>query len=393
MSGQSVTMMLEPAGLTTAEYAYHLCRELNATRWGPVLLATNQRFDAEGWGTDVRVHPVYTNHRTRIGILRVHQYFSSFGRVAHLIARQSPKIVHVQWFKSPLFELPLLLAICRIKHASLVYTAHNILPHEKDSRDYYIFQSVYKGVDSVIVHSEGLRTQLVDIFPEATSKTFVCHHGTLGYVRERFDYDRTEARHKLGVSEGSFVYLAFGLIRPYKGLDLLLEAFGQLPKEQKAVLVIVGQSFAGYNLDRELSNAVDNLDSNKRILRINKYITNDEIPLYFRACDCVVLPYREIYGSGVLMLAFAYGKPVIATKTGFFSEMVLEKQSGVCVPVTADALREAMGEFADRRNWWRAQGNSISQYYDTKYSWRNVAQETSQVYTRAWASKEINDSR
>ena len=128
---------------------------------------------------------------------------------------------------------------------------------------------------------------------------------------------KSEARKKLNISE-DFVILFFGLLRPYKGVKYLIEAFEKLPGEiaESSRLLIVGEVWE----DRESVIMAENSALREKISLINRYVSDEEVSAFFSACDVVVLPYTRASQSGVAHIAMAFGLPVVATRVGGISE-------------------------------------------------------------------------
>ncbi len=131
--------------------------------------------------------------------------------------------------------------------------------------------------------------------------------------------DKETARHQLGLRHDDFVYLHIGKIRPYKGVDILLDAFGRLARQQPdAKLVLVGQP----GRFERLGEIKQRARANRSVISNFNTIPDEDLQLYLNAADVVVLPYRNILNSGVLQLAYSFGRPVVAAAVGAISEEV-----------------------------------------------------------------------
>jgi glycosyltransferase involved in cell wall biosynthesis len=137
--------------------------------------------------------------------------------------------------------------------------------------------------------------------------------------------ERAPARRRLGLPDGATAFLAFGLLRPYKGTDLLLEAFARLPEGRPAVLLLAGEPWGALAADlrRRLAG---------RVIAALHWIPEEEAPRWFAAADVAVLPYRAATGSAVAAQALGAGLPVIASRIGGLAEAVEDGTSGVLVP-------------------------------------------------------------
>ena len=191
------------------------------------------------------------------------------------------------------------------------------------------------------------------------------------------------ARKKIGIPEGKKVILFFGSIRKYKGLEYLISAFQNVKQELDDIaLLIVGNI---YNSDNEgfkfYSDLIDLISHDDDIICINEYIPFEKIKSYFIASDLVVLPYIKTYTSGVLLAAYAAGRPAIVTDTGALSEVVEIGKSGFIVPPKdVNALTQAIMEIINHADQMEEMGNYAKNLAETIYSWNNIALKTIEVY-------------
>ena len=158
---------------------------------------------------------------------------------------------------------------------------------------------------------------------------------------DRGEYSRERARHELGL-EGR-VILFFGLIRPYKGLRFLIDAFARIAGQLEATLLIVGEFYEKkepYLKQIRMSGVED------RVRVIDRYVADEEVEKYFLACDLVVLPYLSATQSGIVQIAYGFDKPVVVTTVGGLPDVVDDGVTGLLVPpADADALDHAIRRF------------------------------------------------
>lgn len=155
-------------------------------------------------------------------------------------------------------------------------------------------------------------------------------------------------RSSLGIPSTAKVILFFGYIRAYKGLDVLIKAFGTVRKRlHDAVLLIVGESYEPIERYRSLihENGVESAT-----VLVDRFVANEEVASYYESCDVVALPYREATQSGILNIAYGCLKPVIVTRVGGLSEFVDDEKTGLIVPPESpDALADAIVRFFELR--------------------------------------------
>jgi glycosyltransferase involved in cell wall biosynthesis len=237
------------------------------------------------------------------------EYAPSVARLVRRIERLDPDVVHVQWLPRPELDLRWLRRVA--DERPVVLTAHDVMPRRR--RALPVWPDVLETAERVVVHSQRAVEQLVE----------------LGLPRERIvriPHPVFEGE-PLPPPEGRTL-LFFGLIRDYKGLDVLLQA---LPEIRDAELVVAG----------------DPLDpvpksTDPRVEWQLRFIEADEVPALMARAAAVVLPYRQLDSSGVLATAIGYRRPVVVTDVGSLGEIVREFKAGEVVPVDdPKALAEA----------------------------------------------------
>jgi glycosyltransferase involved in cell wall biosynthesis len=225
-----------------------------------------------------------------------------------------------------------------------VVICHNVVPHEPFPGSRALTRSVLGHADLLVTHAPHQATELADLglgripLLEAFHPRFVAED-----LADRPSETAVAAeRARLGSPE--LLLLFFGAVRPYKGLDTALEAVARLPRELEVRLLVAGRFWEG----RERYDAlVESLGIRDRVVIRDGYLSNEEAALAFTAADAVVLPYRSATQSGVAQLAFAYGKPVIATKVGGLPAAVDHGRTGLLSPPgDAAALGRALEDLA-----------------------------------------------
>jgi glycosyltransferase involved in cell wall biosynthesis len=210
---------------------------------------------------------------------------------------------------------------------------HNLIPHEKRFFDRYLIMKMLKSYDAFIVLSDSVERDLLSMLPNA--KYLKLEHPWYDHFGENIS--KEEARHKLKISEKKKTLLFFGLIRDYKGLDILLKAFSELDDSYQ--LVIAGEIYGKSDKYLELIEK----SSNKNIFLFNQYIPDDEVNIYFSAADLCVLPYRSATQSGITGTSFHFEVPVIATDVGGLRESLKDGLLGELVKSESpEALQTAI---------------------------------------------------
>lgn len=209
----------------------------------------------------------------------------------------------------------------------------NALPHEKRPGDKLFTRYFVQGIDGFITMSQYVQQDL----RQFTQKpVFLAKHPLYDNFGPKSD--KTEARKKLNLPSDSYLYLFFGFIRQYKGLDLLIDAFESLGENCDGYLVIAGEYYAG---EDEIKARIAASPLKSRILEHTHFIRDEEVGLYFSAANCVVQPYRNATQSGVTPLAYHFEVPMIVTNVGALPDLVFAGLGEVCEP-NAESISEAL---------------------------------------------------
>ena len=287
-----------------------------------------------------------------------------------LLIHRRKIIVHFQFFKNK-YECFYYMFLKLLKF-KLVHTAHNVLPHDSAKINKVFYNLIYKSSDILIAHSSYIQTQLIELFKVPQEKIHIIPHGNFDFYLPRQPMSKTDARQKLNLRETDKILLFFGYIREYKGLDLLLNTFSEIDTNRYHLKLIIAGQPESPVLHVKFKNIIERINSDS-ILFIPEFIENDRIPDYFSACDLVVLPYKDIDHSGIIHLAYSFGKPVIATDVGDFKETIIHGKTGFIVKkdnikefkeillyaITTDKKLEKMGKEAKLLS-------------DTTYSWKKI---------------------
>ena len=259
-----------------------------------------------------------------------------------------------------------------------MWTAHNVLPHEgRDAYGRRITQYLAGVASTVIVHSKEATIELASLGISADKKTVVIPHGNYDGVYPT-NLTRTQARAKLGIQPNDTAILFFGLIRKYKGVENLLQAFEQLQRPN--VRLIIAGECQDAGLAKTIAKAAR---KNKYILFINKSIPDIEVSNYFSAADISCMPFKNITTSGSAILAATFGKPLVAPKIGAMRD--IPANVGVLYgPAEPDALLHALQKVLTSKQQ-RAEMSKASRAYAETLNWASIAAKTYEVYARILA--------
>lgn len=245
----------------------------------------------------------------------------SWRRTAGAIASENPEALLLPWWTA-FWGLPYRAVMRRVKTLApatrRILLCHNVEDHEGGALRRFLARGAFLVADGFIAHSSDDRDRLARIRPRAP--VVVLPHP----VRLAPAPDREEARRRLGLS-GEPLLLFLGLVRHYKGVELLLDAAPAIVRETGATIAVVGEVFPDARdlVLRARSNPVRD-----RILWNDAYIPEEELALWLAACDAVVLPYRAISGSGIAARALAAGRPMVAAAIGGLRAAVVPGVTG-----------------------------------------------------------------
>jgi glycosyltransferase involved in cell wall biosynthesis len=282
-------------------------------------------------------------------------------------AARTADVVHFQWLAVQWLD-PWLLPRRR-GAPPIVLTAHDLLPREPRPGQARAQRRCYDAVDAVVVHSDYGRRRLLEATALDPGKVRVIPHGAFEYLT-RLPYEQPLSDDLAQVSGP--VVLFFGLMRPYKGIGTLLDAWRDVPS---AELWIVGRP----RLPLEPLQA----RAPAGVRFVPRFVADVELPAYFRRADIVVLPYSRTERfdfSGVLATALAFGKPVVLTDVGGFPEVAATGAALIVPPDDPDALREVLVSLIEDSGARDRISQAARAAAAGPYSWDQAATRTLELY-------------
>ena len=302
-------------------------------------------------------------------------------RLVRLARKLRPDVIHFQWSQIPSIDRWFLPRLKRI--APLVHTVHNSTPlHGERPRFHRLQLQGYSAFlhrfDHLIAHTNYTRDTLVATAGIPADRISVIPHGLLDYYLRMDGATGSTSRYMIGEDEQ--VVLFFGGISHYKGLDVLVEAFGRLPRSTlvKTRLLIVGRPAIPIDPIRRTATALGVAD---RIIWDLRFVAEEEIDAVFSAATLVAMPYRHSDQSGVLMTAVSYGKPIVASRIGGFVELIEDGVHGRLVePENPAALAAALADILEKRELAQKMEGAVRQLAIQWPSWDIIARETIRVY-------------
>ncbi len=302
-------------------------------------------------------------------------------KVSHIINKMKPDCVLIQWWHPYFAPCYKILTNHLSKDIKVIFTCHNVFPHERFPMDRFLTKITLTKADGFIVHSKSDANELKTIkddstyifSPLPTYETF--KHRELG---------KEEALHELNsclngdIESSDIVLLFFGLIRYYKGLKHLINALPYLKKKYINLKLLIAGSFGDDKKDYlELikQNALEEI-----VFVVDAYIPDDKVDTYFEASDLVVLPYESATQSAVVQAAFGFAKPVIVTNVGGLPDVVEHMKTGYVIqPQNAKAIADSIEDFIDNNRYEEMHQNIIDSA--DIFSWNHMVESLEKLIT------------
>ena len=339
---------------------------------------------------NLRLIPLYDKPRQQQGMLRkLLVYGRVYGRLIRHATRSSSRIVHILWnYKLALFDRTLLLLYLKTLGKKVVLTAHNVNAAERDGVDSLwnrlSLHLQYRLVDHIFVHTDKMKHQLTDGFGISELKVTIVPFGAYDMVPQSA-LNSEGAKRRLGLGKCNRTILFFGRITQYKGVHLLVEAFLRIALHDPDYrLIIAGEPMKESEQHwREVQRLIETSPIREQVIQHIRHIEDDEIELFFKAADVLVLPYTQIFQSGVLFMSYSFGLPVIATDVGSFSHDIVAGATGyVCRPGDSIDLARVIKEYfsSELFETLDVRRTGIQAFLHASHSWDIVARKTGDVY-------------
>lgn len=301
-----------------------------------------------------------------------------------------PRIVHFQWLdRYYLIDRIILPGVARAFGHKVILTVHNVNAQKRDNKDslYNMFtlSILYRLCNHLVVHTHQSKIELVKDFRVKEEKISIIKHGMNNRVSSE-NLTQQEARNRLAIEFDRKVVLFFGNIDYYKGLDLLIGSLEKitLPLLKDLTVIIAGNSKSTAYINQIKLQLEQSSLKNQIITHIH-YIQDEDIEKYFMAADCIVLPYRNIYQSGVIFMAYNFGLPILATKVGNFENDIISGETGFLIEASDPAIiAQAIEGYFDSPLYINLTENRemIKEWSYGQFSWDKIGMETYKLYQK-----------
>ncbi|MBR6886595.1 MAG: glycosyltransferase [Bacteroidales bacterium] len=261
----------------------------------------------------------------------------SYVKTVNAIRKWQPDLLIMKYWMS--WFAPSLGYVERRCGCKTLTVLDNVIPHEGHWFDAPLTKYFLRGCDGFVAMSKSVEKDLLELRPGAAH--ILKPHPVYSHFGEKLP--RKEAIRALGLDPSRKTLLFFGLIRKYKGLDILLEAFRNLPDDYQ--LIVAGEPYGPFD---EYQAIIDTLPGKDRIKVFPDYIRDSEVKRFFSAADLAVLPYRSATQSGISSIAYHFDVPMVVTDVGGLKETIGKAGTGIVAPVpTPEAIRAEVLRYFD----------------------------------------------
>lgn len=248
------------------------------------------------------------------------------------------------------------------KETKIIGLVDNALPHEPRIGDRFLTNYFLKTCDACLVMSKSVGQDIQQM--KSDMSIGYSPHPLYNHFKDKID--KLEARKQLGLQTNGKYVLFFGMVRKYKGLDLLLDAMEKVVKQNSDIQLIIAGEY--YEDETVYLNKIETLGLAKNVKSINQYIPDDEVHLYFSAADLVAQTYHTATQSGISQIAMHYEKPILVTDVGGLDEIVLHQKTGYVVKKDLAIIAKNIIEFFQLENYATVFEAAIIREKQ-KYSW------------------------
>lgn len=330
------------------------------------------------------------SQRPDVSLLRkVSRLLMYYAKLIRYATTAKPRIFHILWNnKFELFDRTVLMIFYRLLRKKTILTVHNVNAGRRDSKDTCLNRLMlrfqYRLADHMFVHTESGKLELSEEFGVQEARVTVIPFGINNAVPNTCLSQR-EAKQQLGIQDDKKAILFFGRITPYKGLDYLITAFQKvLAGRDDYRLIVAGRpENDSRSYWSEIRERIQEDARRGRVLLRADHIPDEETELYFKAADVLVLPYRQIYQSGVLYLGYSFGLPILASDVGALKDEIVEGKTGfVFKSENPDSLATTIERYfaSDLFANLNSQRQAIRDFATERHSWDVVGQVTMGVY-------------
>jgi len=291
-----------------------------------------------------------------------------------------PDVIHVQYLSMLRTRVPLdlwFVQFCRWRGSKMVLTVHDLLPHDTGDQYRNQFNELYCTANEIICHSNTVRTKLAEEFAIDVKKITVIPHGPFFYDLPATSGEKTLRSFELDSSQTLVLWQ--GIIFPYKGIDLLLQAWQRVEERCDDTCLVIAGTGAPERL-QEIRAQVEELGL-KRVKLHFRFISSEELVALYRTAEVVVYPYRAITTSGALATGLALGKAIVASDLPVFRELLTNGENALLVaPEDTKGLADALIQLVENAALREQFASKVRAMKFGDESWHSIARQTMEVY-------------
>jgi len=339
-------------------------------------------FGSCAWNQEILPNGIRMNLWFKYGgkknkLAKLLSYIKTLLCICILVVKQKPQIVHIQWIKFIPVD-SIFAKFLQFRGIKVIYTAHNLLPHNSGNTQKEEYHSYYQTVDKIILHAGRTQREFNELFPDCYDKTVVIPHGIMydmpiPHIEERIK--ELSSLHKL---DGKVVFSSLGNLSTYKGIDLIVNVWAQtdeLRNGKNCHLIIAGRN---NNIDLSPLEGVGNATV------VNGIISDIDFQTILKLSSITLLPYRKISQSGVLFSAIGSHTPILVSDVGGLPEPLTFGNIGVNIgEPKLENLKEAMCKIARHPENIQKIKENNTEFEKVKehYSWESISRKTLDLYS------------
>jgi glycosyltransferase involved in cell wall biosynthesis len=377
MNRNITIFLIDPQSYSNLElYDKNLLKNINCKE---KILLGNTKFEDKSI-SNFKFKSLY-NYSDKKHIFKFFSYLISQIKLLFILKYKQPEIIHFQWFRLPSLDY-IFLKIIKIllPESKIIFTAHNVLPHNTGNKYKTIYNKIYDLIDGIIVHTNRSKEEIEDRF-NIYDKIRVIPHGLLelNYDENNTNKIKNEVYENNNLDDK--IVLGFiGSIRKNKGIELLIDIWEEnnfLNSNKEIILLISGSCKSD-----KLSNRIKEMNDYNNVIIDIRFLPLDNFAAYMKVADIILLPYLNISQSGVLLSVLAEEKPVLVSDRGGLTDPFEVGKIGWVIEPNKSDLKECLREIINNKNEIRKIKNDEELWTKVKqyYSWKDIGKKTTAFY-------------
>ncbi len=301
----------------------------------------------------------------------------SFKSILHARIKGS-SIFHFHIFYTNILILFNVLLV-RLLAGKVVLTIHDVASFAKKDKSKFISNLVYRSASLLLTHNEFSKSEIQISKPRLSSRIFIVPHGNyIPFIS--IENDKENSRSHLNLPKDKKILLFFGMIKEVKGLEVLLKSLKKVIKNNPNIVLLI----AGKPWENDFANYQKIIDENNLedyCILHTRFIEHDDVAHYYCAADLVVLPYKKIYQSGVLMMALSYERAALTSDLPPLKEVISDNQNGFLFRTQdSDSLADRLTEILSDETLLESVRVEGAKLINTKYGWNKIGLLTREAY-------------